>query len=468
MTNEAKPIFFCAVGGSGMLPLALIMKARGADVRGSDRSYDQGRTPERFAFAKGQGIKLFAQDGTGITPDLARVVVSTAVEKTVPDYARAEELGIPIAHRADLLAELFNASACGIAVAGTSGKSTVTGLIGWILHEAGQKPTIVNGAVMKNFVTPDVPFAGSVVGDPDVFVAEVDESDGTIAKFMPRIAVLNNIAEDHKSMDELRALFRDFVGKAEKAVLNLDNAEVAALAAQLPDEKKITYGLTAPGARLRGENIAFAHQAVTFDVVDAQTQERVSVALPVPGRHNVSNALAALSASLARGVPLAVAAQALSGFKGIARRLDVIGRSPSGITVIDDFAHNPDKIAASLETLHQSAGRLLILFQMHGYGPLRLLRAGFAEVFAKGLGPNDLLVLPDPLYLGGTVDREVGTKDLAEDIVKQGGTAVHVPLRDLAATHLVAQAQPGDTLVIMGARDDTLTTLARDILARLT
>ena len=157
-----RSLFFCGIGGSGMLPLAAIAHGLGAQVAGSDRSRDQGRTPEKFAWLERKGFRLFPQDGSGVVSPDQVLVASAAIEDTVPEVARARELGCPRMTRAELLAELFNASPCGIAIGGTSGKSTVTGMLGWIMHDTGRAPTIMNGAVMKNFVSPEEPFASAV------------------------------------------------------------------------------------------------------------------------------------------------------------------------------------------------------------------------------------------------------------------------------------------------------------------
>src|SRR5580704_15281161 len=213
--DRHRAYFFCGIGGSGMLPLALILRARGYVVSGSDRALDQGRTVQKFDFLRRQGIGLYSQDGSGVTSPELIVVTSTAVESTIPDVEVARRIGASLMTRAELLAQLFNASPLAIGVAGTSGKSTTTGMIGWILHRAGLDPTVMNGAVMTNFVTPDALFASAIVGRGKIFVSEVDESDGSIARYTPHIAVINNISLDHKSLDELRALFRDFAMKAQ-------------------------------------------------------------------------------------------------------------------------------------------------------------------------------------------------------------------------------------------------------------
>src|SRR5436309_9072286 len=198
-----------------MPPLALIIQARGGHVEGSDRALDQGRNAERFDFLRGRGVLLHPQDGSGISRASQILVTSAAVEETVPDVQAARRIGASIITRARLLAQLFNRAPLSIGVAGTSGKSTTVGMIGWILHRAGRSPTIMNGADMKNFIDNGSPFASARIGENDIFVSEVDESDGSIALFEPRMAVVNNISLDHKSMDELRRLFSGFIAKAQ-------------------------------------------------------------------------------------------------------------------------------------------------------------------------------------------------------------------------------------------------------------
>src|SRR5690242_19126387 len=242
MTN-GKSYFFVGIGGSGMMPLAMILAARGETVAGSDRALDAGRVPAKFDALKARGIALFPQDGSGIVSADQIVVASAAVEESVPDIVAANRVGAARMTRAELNAALFNAAVLPIGVAGTSGKSTVTGMIGWILHAVGRDPTVMNGAVMKNFVAPDTPFASALVGGGDAYVSEVDESDGSIALYRPQIAVLNNVSLDHKSLDELRALFGAFIGHATRAVVNLDNNEGAALAMALPAERLLTFAV---------------------------------------------------------------------------------------------------------------------------------------------------------------------------------------------------------------------------------
>ena len=203
---------------------------------------------------------------------------------------------------------------------------------------------------------------------------------------------------DHKSLDELRTLFRDFIAKAQTVVLNLDNAETAALLVGLKSGQVITYSLNSAQAHLVASPPVRSPAGIRFQVKARETGEVVEVDLKVPGLHNVANALAALSAATACGVALGPAAAHLREFSGIRRRLEVVG-TVNEITVVDDFAHNPDKISATLETLHAFPGRLLLMFQPHGYGPIRLIRDGFVSCFASGLRDKDVLVMPEPVIL---------------------------------------------------------------------
>lgn len=461
--EHGKPFFFVGIGGSGMLPLATILARRGATVAGSDRALDNPALAAKFDAIRAEGIGLHPQDGSGITSAEQVVVASAAVEATVADMVVADRLGAARMTRPQLLAELFNASAMGIGVAGTSGKSTVTGMIAWILHAAGRDPTVMNGAVMKNFADADRPFASALVGAGEAFISEVDESDGSIALYRPRVAVLNNVSLDHKTLEELRHLFGGFAERAQMAVVNVGDAESAALAAALPRHRLVTFAVEA-SADLVAEALAPEPFGIAFDLVADGSRQRVRLA--VPGRHNVANALAAIGAAMAAGVPLADAARAVAGFTGLKRRFELVGEA-NGVAVIDDFGHNPDKIGATLDTLHDFPGRLRILFQPHGYGPLKVMRRELVAMFLAKLRPDDLLVLPDPVYQGGSVAREVTSAHIIVDLTAVGANARHIPERAAAAAHLVAQASAGDRIVVMGARDDTLGVIAREMVTML-
>jgi UDP-N-acetylmuramate--alanine ligase len=465
--ESGKPYFFCGIGGSGMLPLAKILRGRGHEVAGSDRSLDQHRLGDKFEFLRSLGIALHPQDGSGLTTADQILVTSAAIEETVPDVIKADALGCARLTRPQLLAELFNDAAIGIAVGGTSGKSTVTGMIGWILHAVGRDPTVMNGAVMKNFVSAETPFASALVGAGDAFVSEVDESDGSIALYRPKVAVLTNVTLDHKSLEELRHLFRDFASKAETIVLNLDDYETRLLAAALPPERVVTFSFRDEGADLFAQGAGDSGDFWWTAATDRKSGETRTVRVRTPGLHNLQNGLAAIAAAMAAGVSFADSVEALAGFEGLRRRFERIGTG-RGVEVIDDFAHNPDKIAATLASARTlGTKRLLLFFQPHGYGPLRIMGDALVSAFAGGMRPEDMLIMSDPVYYGGTTDRSVGSGDIVEGVVRAGRTAEHIPERGRCGDRLVELARPGDRIVIMGARDDTLSQFAHDVLAAL-
>ena len=469
-TSGPRSYFLCGIGGSGMLPLALILQAQGHRVEGSDRTLDATPGGEqaaaKFDYLRRRGIRLHPQDGSGIRRAGQILVASAAVEDSVPDVAAARAVGARRMSRPEALAELFNAAPQRVGVAGTSGKSTVTGMIAWILHCAGRGPTVVNGAVMKNFAGPDDPFASALAGSGDTIVSEIDESDGSIALFDPSVAVLTNVSEDHKTMDELRGLFAEFVGKADRIVLNSDDPEARSIGRSLSAGRQIRFSLKDRSAGLSADRLEPAPDGIGFRLFAEGLPNGQQVDLQVPGIHNVANALAAIGAATACGVPAAEAARHLNGFAGLRRRLETVGKA-GGVTVIDDFGHNPDKIAATLDALHAFPGRLLILFQPHGFGPLRKMRTGFIDMFAGKLSAEDVLLMPEPVYFGGTVTRDISSRDIVLAVAAAGRQAEAHERRSDCGDRLLELAGPGDRIVVMGARDDTLTEFAHELLKRL-
>ncbi len=408
-----------------MSALAKIVLAQGHQVYGSDRNYDAGRFPDHFNHLKNAGVLMRPQDGSGVSSDVDAVIVSSAVEPTIPDVKAALEQTIPIIKRAELLAEICN-KAKSICVGGTNGKSTVTGMIGWILNQGGQKPTIINGGGMLNFNREN-----AVIGRSDKIVVETDESDGTITNFHADIAVVTNIAEDHKDMAELMDIFRRFLSQSRQQVLNLDCPNVAKLAKDFPD-------------------------AVCYSTAND------SLSLAVPGDHNQSNAQAAKTVAQLCGVDKDITDAALKSFQGITSRLEVVGQA-NGITVIDDFGHNPDKIRAGLKTLKQNDGRLILMYQPHGFKPTRDHKDELIQIFAEYLGPNDIFYMPDILYFGGTVSKDISSNDIITALREKGINAFYRPDKQDVQSEIITQAKAGDIICIMGARDDSLREMARSI-----
>ncbi len=448
-----------------MMPLAVLLKKTGHTILGSDRAYDHGKTPEKFKSLQDVGISIVSQDGESVTDAIDYFVVSTAVENTIPDVKAAFDLKLKIISRGELLAKVFNQAKQKIAIAGTSGKSTVTGMIGTIISELGLDPTLVNGGEIINLRESKTDkFSGVRAGQDasDIFIAEMDESDGSIAHYYPSISVLNNIALDHKSLAELQQLFGDYLARTSDAIIvNLDQEEVKSLCNSKVHKRIISYGIKSKDADLLAKDICPLAGGISFLLqIDDETFQ---VNLGVPGKHNVENALGALAVCFAIGLDMKVCVTALEKFQGIHRRLEFIG-TKDGISVIDDFAHNPDKISATLSTLKAFDGRLIVMFQAHGYGPLKLMGREIIESFSVNLGPDDVILMPEVYYAGGTVDRSVTAKDIINRLKELGLKAHWFSERQEIADFLAYSAKKGDRIVIMGARDDTLHSFAHEVL----
>lgn len=414
-----------------MSALAKVVLSKGAIVYGSDRNYDAGRFPDHYEKLERAGVRMVPQDGSGVANDVDVLVVSSAVEPSIPDVKAAQDAGLPIIKRAELLAAICNTSPS-ITVGGTNGKSTVTGMIGWMLSECGENPTIINGGGMLNFDRDN-----AVIGTGSRIVVETDESDGTITQFKADIAVLTNIAEDHKDMAELLDIFKTYLSQSRHQVLNLDCPHVAELAKDFPDA--VTYSM---------EHIPDGLHLI------------------VPGRHNISNALAALAVARVIGLDQGEAMAILGSFRGITSRLEVIGRK-NGITVIDDFGHNPDKITAGLKTLKEHDGRLILMYQPHGFKPTRQHKDDLIRIFSNYLSDEDILYMPEILYFGGTVDRDISSADIISPVAAQGKHAFYYETKQEIEEDILKNVREGDIVCIMGARDDSLREMARRLLQRL-
>ena len=449
-----KKYFFCGIGGSGMSALALALKSKGIDIGGSDRSRDAGLYADEFNILESQGICLFPQDGSGLDAQMDALVVSSAVEETIPDVIKAKELEIPIYTRAQILAEFLHEHN-GIAVGGTSGKTTTTGMIGHILKKTGVDPSVINGGVMLNYV--DSLGLGNVIAGKGTFcVIEADESDGSIELYRPAISIVTSLSLDHKPLEELKRLFGDFVERASVgAVLNADNPDTIALKSR--NSNVLSFSVRGEEADLKAADITPEKDGVHF-ILDGE-----QIFLPMIGRHNVANALAALAAVEMIGITRTQAIEALSTFKGIHRRLETVGVTKKGITVIDDFAHNPEKIAASLSALKEYEGRLIVIYQPHGFKPTKMLRTGIVDAFNRFLSLDDTLIMPEIYYAGGTSQKDISSADLIKDLEKTGKRVHFIPNRKKIITLVKGLATKGDRIVIMGARDETLSDFAQNI-----
>lgn len=421
-------------------------------VSGSDRAWPANANLDIFQKLEKNRVRLFPQDGSGITPHTDQVIYSTAIEADNPDWREAKKQGADCIHRSDFLLSLAQKKEL-IAVGGTSGKSTITGMIGVLFQECGLSPTVVNGGEIKNFISTTY-LGNAKAGTGPHFVMESDESDGSLTRFFPKTAVISNISKDHKTLVELRALFLQFAEQTkETLILNQDCPEVRQL--KWPTKNKIAYALDHK-ADVEAKEIKLSLAGSSFKVKD------VLFELQVPGKHNVSNALAAIAVGLTVNLPLEQMAKALSQFQGIKRRLDFIP-SANRHQVIDDFAHNPEKIAASLQTLTPHSKRMIAIFQPHGYGPTRFLFEEYSAVFAQQLRQEDRLFFLPIFDAGGTAQRTLSSEDLAASIRVKNRSAHAVSSKNELLERLKEMIQEKDTILVMGARDPSLTDLCHQI-----
>ena len=456
-----KKYFFCGIAGAGMEPLAIYLKRKGNIVVGSDRSFDLKLNGDLFAALKKEHIDIFHQDGSGVTEDVDVFVTSTAVEETILDVQKAKQLHLSFQKRAELFADILQKQN-GIAVSGTSGKSTTAGMIGHILHTLHMMPTLINGAeLIGSYGKDENP--NLLVGDGQFCVMEADESDGSIDYYTPSIAVVTNISLDHKPISDLTVLFDSFIKRATVgAVINADCPNSSVLKEAHENISSFSV-LGKKEASVRATHIKQTKDGLSF-IVNQMTE----VHLPLFGRHNVENALAALAALELIGISYEQSAKALSSFRGMKRRLELLG-AKKGIRVYDDFAHNPEKIKASLETLISLCpnGRIWSIFCPHGFKPTRLMRKGYVDVFSKILRPDDVVLMPEIFYQGGTTVQDISSSDLITDIRRTHPQAYFNKSREDFLGPLTKKVKEGDIIVVMGARDRTLTDFAHLIYEKL-
>lgn len=461
---DISSFFFVGVAGVGMSALAQYLAGKGHSVSGSDRQFAELPVPRVRTQLEEAGVKCFAQDGSGVIQGLTAVVVSTAIEAGNPDVDKARLLNIPVMHRSEMLA-LISASCKTIAVSGTSGKSTVTGMIWHILQQAGWQPSILSGAGLTELEAQGK-IGNAVAGAGDWLVAEADESDGTLVRYSPRIGLILNLDKDHKEISELQGVFQTFAQNIANVGGDLIVNDAHPLARAFSTGQRNDFGYEG-SCWVQGLDFRPVGTGIFFRA--RHKGELVRVELPLPGQHNMENALAAIAAALKVGVPLRTCAEALATWKGIHRRHQILG-THNGITLVDDFAHNPAKIAASIRSCQSfTSGRVLAWFQPHGFGPTRFLRHDLVQEIARALRPaedgrgNDQMWFSRIYYAGGTAVQDICASDLADDLLEIRTEAHYVADRDACADAMVGEAQPGDTIVLMGARDPSLAQYAQSV-----
>lgn len=442
-----KNYFFIGIAGTGMSAIAQYLKGTGMNVAGSDRLFcGENKMLIQEQFEK-MGITCFLQDGSGIRQDTDVVVVSTAIEESNVEFQKAMELGIPILKRSELLAEISGKRRT-IAVGGTSGKSTTTAMIFHILQDRGYSPSLMTGAGLTSLQEHGLP-GNAWVGNSDLLVIEADESDGSIINYFPEISVVLNVDRDHKEFDELLKLFSTFKEHTHgKFIVNHDHILIKNLSQDILND----FG-TQGDAGYIGKDFVQDGLLIRFKV------NGVPFSIPALGRHNMQNALAAVAVAGSIGIDISDCSRSLESYKGIYRRTQWIG-TKNGIHVVDDFAHNPSEVAAAISACQQIGNRVFAWFQPHGYGPLRFMHEELAERVSQVLRADDTFIMSDVYYAGGTVNRDIESDVVISAIRKTGKNALLVNDRSLLPEMLHNLAQPGDLILLMGARDPSLSEFA--------
>lgn len=399
-------LHFIGIGGTGMNGVAQLAAHTGYSISGSDRSTGL----EIFQTLEKQGIRILLQNGSGISEETDAVVYSTAIESNNPEIQKSKSLNIPLLHRAEMLAKLCEGKEV-IAVAGSAGKSTVTGLLGWIFERLGKDPTVYCGAQINNF-------GSSIRFGSDPWIIEADESDRSFLHFHPQHAIITNISEDHFELPELRELFAQF--KAQVSDIVIDEAN----------------GVSTNNLMNRDYQII------------GLTPERI----PLLGRHNVENVNNALSLCKALDLDLQKCMEAVHTFKGVERRLERIGKR-----VFDDYAHSPVKIEAAFTAVTERYDRVLAYWRPHGFGPLAQHADALRKLLPRLLRPADLFFVLPVYYAGGTVKKKLTAEQFCEGL----DAVEFIPDYDALEDKLRAEAGSEDAILGMGARDPELPKFAR-------
>jgi UDP-N-acetylmuramate--alanine ligase len=447
LPRDIGPIHFVGIGGIGMSGIAEVLADQGYRVRGSDVA--DSANVQRL---RGLGIDVVVGHDAKNLGDAAVVVVSSAIKRDNPELVEARARGLPVVRRAEMLAELMRLKSA-IAIGGTHGKTTTTSMVAALLDAGGLDPTVINGGIINAYGT------NARVGAGDWMVVESDESDGTFVKLPADIAVVTNIDPEHLdhygTFDAVKEGFRAFVENVPFygfAVMCLDHPEVQALIARIEDRRVITYGRN-PQAEVRYRDLRFDGGRSRFvverrDRVTGETETIDDLAIPMPGEHNVSNAVAAIAVARAIGIGAEAVRKGLAAFGGVKRRFTHVG-DWNGVSFYDDYGHHPVEIAAVLRAARSAAeGRVVAVVQPHRYTRLRDLFAEFCRCFNEA----DTVIVADVYPAGEAPIEGVGRDALVEGLRAGGHRDVRALESEEALPALIAAiAQPKDMVVCLGA-----------------
>ena len=449
MTDKHLRIFFSGIGGSGVSAIAAFMADKGHIVSGSDRAFEKQTYHPACRTLKNKGVTIVPQDGSGIDITLDLAVFSTAVEPDRPEYIKAKALGVPVKTRPEYLSQIVSEYRT-IAVAGTSGKSTVSGMLAYLMSQVGLQPNFIGGGRVKQFRTESNP-GNSITGDSELLVIEACESDGTIVDYRPEHTLILNLELDHHSVDKTAAMFDTLMNHTKNLiVVNADDHNLSSLSS--PRMKgAVTFSLSNRGGYVP-RDIVYRPLGTDFSLGGQR------FTLSLPGRYNLSNALACIAILSEMGITLKESAGVLHEFSGIERRFDI--HLDDGIhLVVDDYAHNPHKISALMQAAQPLREHLCYIFQPHGFGPTRMMKDEYIAAFSEGLRDSDHLILLPIFYAGGTASKDISSHDLARGI-KRNGRSVEV-VKD--RNEVIRGLERSDNYIVMGARDETLSGFARSI-----
>ncbi len=449
--NDFRNPFFIGIAGVGMSAIAQYLKGIGKDVSGSDRFFVEGVYNETKEKLEAEGIRCFVQNGEGITSSTDCIVASTAIEDSVAEIQKARQMNIPVIRRSELLS-MIAASKKTIAVAGTSGKSTTSAMLFDILEYAGYDPSIISGAGLVSLIKQGK-IGNAKVGKGEWLVIEADESDGSEVQYKPDIWLLLNIDKDHQEIDELMRLFAVF--KSNSKLFSVNQAH--SLAKQLSQEEQQDFsadpnafaGYMATDFRQEGLAVFFKIDGVDFK-------------LNILGKHNMENALAAVTVANGIGVTLKDCSAALEQYEGIYRRHQVYGQK-HGVWMIDDYAHNPVKCAAALAACQPVSEKVIGWFQPHGYKPTKFLREDFVREIASVLRDEDEIWMSEIFYAGGTAVKDISANDLINDLKALGKKAFFVEDRNDFLKTVRPHLTHNCVLLLMAARDPSLEQFAKKV-----
>lgn len=443
-------IFFSGVGGSGVSAIAGFMAGLGNKVTGSDRLFDRDPNHPLAAKLIAGGVSIVPQDGLGPDASFDLAVFSTAVEKDNPDFIAAAKLNIPVKSRPEYLAEIVGRFDT-VAVAGTSGKSTTSGMLAFLMDRLGMSPNFIGGGRVKQFAAPSNP-GNYLTGDSRILVIEACESDGSIVDYRPAHSIISNLDLDHHSVAETSAMFERLAENTSGTVVTGgDDLNLAACRIS----GRVGFSIR-NNSRYQAREIDFLKFETLFSVNGQRFR------LSMPGRHNLYNALACIAMLTEMGARADLIAGALPEFSGLERRFDIHLNNGTRL-VVDDYAHNPHKIASLMAAVQAISRRVCYIFQPHGFGPTRMMKDGYIKVFSEGLGEDDRLIVL-PIYdAGGTAVRDIASSDIAGPVAASGKSAHAAADRN----DVCSLAGDYEVYVVFGARDDSLAQLTEEIAERL-